>query len=138
MKKAKTFFCGSILMAIFLLSLNINVGFAAFSGVTVFLYNMFSQKESNSVYKTTFSEQYFETLSVYNNRTAYVALFTVDNGGGSTSYEWNKICYDGKLRNIEFYHNLQMQPNTNYKLRFKTSGVYVGGTGITGLWTYDK
>ena len=126
-------------MAIFLVSLNINIISAVTAGVSVFLDNMFSQEESNTVYKTTFSEQYFETLSVYKNRTAYVALFTVDDSGsGSTSYEWNKICYESQLRNVEFYHNLQKQANTNYKLRFKTSGVYVGGTGITGIWTYDK
>ena len=138
MKKAKLFFFGSIIMAAFLVSLNINTTSAVTVGVSVFLDNMFSQEESNTVYKTTFSEQYFETLSVYKNRTAYVALFTADNSGGSTSYEWNKICYENQLRNIEFYHNLQKQADTNYKLRFKTSGVYIGGTGITGIWTYDK
>lgn len=41
-------------------------------------------------------------------------------------------------REIENFGTQSQMISGSYYLQFKTTGVYIGGTGITGFWTYDE
>jgi hypothetical protein len=105
-------------------------------GVSVFISNMFSTATSDTRTKTTNSIQYFEPIDVYNNRQGYVALLA-GNGYGTDVlwHAFNKV--NGHWDTESFTTQSQIIPGT-YKLKFKTTGIYVGGTGITGWWTINS
>ena len=134
MKTFKSIFLGTLLMALFCLStatLATNM-----IGVSVFLDNMYDKPKTSNITKQTYTRQTFEPFEIYKDRQSYVALFTSD--GTATDGLWRGLNKKNVSWEIEnFGTQSQMIPGSYY-LQFKTTGVYIGGTGITGFWTYDE
>lgn len=105
-------------------------------GVSVFISDMFSTAMTGYHAKSTTSRQEFTPDYVTNDRQGWVALLAT--GGTSTDglwHEFNKV--NGSWDTETFTTQSQRLTNTTYALKFKTTGIYIGGTGITGWWSID-
>ena len=116
MKTFKSIFLGTLLMALFCLST--------------------ATLATNMIGVSVYTRQTFEPFEIYKDRQSYVALFASD--GTATDGLWRGLNKKNGSWEIEnFGTQSQMIPGSYY-LQFKTTGVYIGGTGITGFWTYDE
>ena len=133
MKKAKKIFIVLVLTAIFCITTTTSA--LGLTGVSVFLDSMFDKPKTSNITKKTYTIQKFEPFEVYKDRQAYVALFA--SNGNSTDGLWHGFNKKNGVWDIETFKSQSQMIPGSYYLQFKTTGIYIGGTGITGTWTYD-
>jgi hypothetical protein len=132
MKKIKKLLLAFI-MTLTLSTLKINASIPI--GISVWLSNMYSQPKTGYHTKMTLSAQTFQPQYITNDRSGYVALLNKD--GKVVDQRWhgfNRI--DDDTWDIEKFDE-STKDGVDYALKFKTTGFYFGGTGITGFWYID-
>lgn len=104
-------------------------------GVSVFLDNMFDKPKTSNITKQTYIMQTFEPFEVYKDRQGYVALFA--SNGSTTDGLWHAFNKENGTWDVETFSTQSQMISGSYYLQFKITGIYIGGTGITGFWNYD-
>lgn len=133
MKNAKRTFMGLVVTA--MLCVFTTTFGSGFFGVSVYVENMFDKPKTTNATKETYTMQTFEPIDVYKDRQGYVALFV--SNGAATDGLWHAFNKENGSWDVETFSTQSQMIPGDYYLQFKTTGVYIGGTGITGYWNYD-